>query len=107
MNMRMESETRQLPEILTLGDSESVRAQARHDWAKFDVRSCNCFDETDKRRMMSLVEQYPGGVSCFNTYVRRLGDSLTQLPTQNQHSDVSAFSATEFRWKSLDVTLSR
>merc|ERR1712107_556748 len=33
---------------------------------------CSCFDEEDKKRILNVIEQHPGGTSGFNQNIRKL-----------------------------------
>merc|ERR1712083_1097626 len=41
-------------------------------WESFDASSCDCFDATDKEKMVAIFAQGQGGLSRFNREVRSL-----------------------------------
>jgi hypothetical protein len=76
MTMFAKDETRELPEIITLGADECEHEVARGKWRDFDANACECFDPKDKARIFSRIGCLPGGVTAFNKQVKTVVDQL-------------------------------
>ena len=57
-------------------DGELERAAVASSWFGFDSQQCECFDPTDKVRILAVIERYPGGGVAFNFCIRRLATEL-------------------------------
>ena len=42
----------------------------------FDVKSCDCFDNNDKKRMLAAIEPHPSGAIGFNAVVHHMATDL-------------------------------
>eukprot|EP00927_Polykrikos_kofoidii_P075751 TRINITY_DN721_c0_g1_i2.p1 TRINITY_DN721_c0_g1~~TRINITY_DN721_c0_g1_i2.p1 ORF type:complete len:579 (-),score=31.55 TRINITY_DN721_c0_g1_i2:584-2320(-) len=72
-----EDRHRQAPVVLPLCEGYAEVAGVDEAWRSFDAASCECFVAEDKARIMEVIQQYPGGVSAFNAYIKVLvGDHV-------------------------------
>lgn len=79
------------PKVIILGESEGVRARVRHAWASFEVQECDCFDDADKARILTVVNKFPGGAFGFNDYIRGLAEQALQGGLDGGHRRIFAF----------------
>ena len=66
----------------------------RRDIGGFDAASTSCFDETDKERMLTLIEAGCGTLGAFSARVR---DLLTECVKRLEGSDSSQAEAANYR----------
>lgn len=76
VNMHMEDDSREVPIIITIGADDDERAHVRNSWMNFDVATCECAKEQDKRRMLAVIERHAEGVQGFNVHVNVLAANI-------------------------------
>jgi hypothetical protein len=76
MSMQLESQMRRAMHVILIGTDEAEKDKARQSWHLFNASACRCFNPDDKRRILGIVDQHPGGIQAFNSYIRSLADSL-------------------------------
>merc|ERR1719401_2166443 len=81
------------PIVLTIGADSAEHARVKQSWIKFDATACKCFDQSDKTRMLAVVEQYPGGVTAFNQHIRDVAMTLFGMSRKSLNQRRSARSA--------------
>jgi hypothetical protein len=71
-----DSDTRQVPVILTLGDSDAEHDLVKDLWFNFDVCQCQCFDQRDKTRILNVIEAFPGEAAASNVFIRNTAAAI-------------------------------
>ena len=74
---------RRPPTVLLLASDDVTMACVRISWLAFDVHSCDCFQASDRRRILDVIDRYPGGSFGFNGYIRGLTGSLFSSTSQS------------------------
>lgn len=76
MQTSLQDPSRHRPEVLVIGETDADKREARTAWRIFDVECCECFDSTDKARIMSVINSQVSGCSAFNDYIRSLAEQI-------------------------------
>lgn len=74
--MRIEDGNCHKPHVILLADDEHQNATLASSWLTFDSRKCECFDPADKKRILAIIDRYPGGATEFNSCIRDLAGEL-------------------------------
>ena len=97
VQMLVDDNTLKAPNVLTIGANDEEHALVREGWTTFDAAAFECFDNNDKKRIIAVVENHPGGVEAFNDHVRDLATKLfavsRALSVRHQSSSSTATSA--------------
>lgn len=78
MNMRAGDESRGNPLVLLLGQDDEERAQVVAGWLNFDITQCDCFQASDKDRILGVIDHYAGGATAFNKAIRDFATDVVQ-----------------------------
>ena len=74
--MRTEDDSCETPIFLPIGENENEHERVRGSWSNFDVKSCDCFDKNDKKRMLAAIARHPRGAIGFNSVVQHMATDL-------------------------------
>mmetsp|Transcript_16435 Transcript_16435/g.44166 ORF Transcript_16435/g.44166 Transcript_16435/m.44166 type:complete len:93 (-) Transcript_16435:124-402(-) len=77
--MALEDEGVAEPIVLVLGEDTKAQDSVRNSWLVFDVKSCNCFSEADKSRILAVIDRFPGGLQGFSEHIRKLARVLFDI----------------------------
>jgi hypothetical protein len=76
VQMHVDEEADTAPIIMTIGADSDDYAHVLDGWVHFDAADSQCFDPVDKKRILAVLENHPGGIDAFNGHVRGLGRRL-------------------------------
>ena len=51
----------QAPVVQTIGADAAQQTLVREGWRTFDSGDCDCFNIEDKKRILAVIAQHPGG----------------------------------------------
>lgn len=80
------------PNVIVIGDTAEERQHIRDGWKSFDASSCACLHQTDKDRIMSVVDRCPGGYQGFNKRVRKVAAKVFAVNRNVTESEVQRWS---------------
>eukprot|EP00929_Paragymnodinium_shiwhaense_P078991 TRINITY_DN41000_c0_g2_i2.p1 TRINITY_DN41000_c0_g2~~TRINITY_DN41000_c0_g2_i2.p1 ORF type:complete len:772 (+),score=32.34 TRINITY_DN41000_c0_g2_i2:68-2317(+) len=79
--MRMNDGLAQDIHVCLLGRDSDEEAAIVDGWLIFDFRTCQCFAEAAKQRILACIEK-DGGADGFNEYIRELSASIFETRTR-------------------------
>jgi hypothetical protein len=63
-------------QVIPLGADLTRKKDIWNTWSRFNCLTCNCFRQEDKDHIMKIIQEFPGGVECFNSAVVKLSKDV-------------------------------
>ena len=70
----------QAPDVKVLDETVTEQAVVRRKWLTFDAHHCNCFNATDKERILAVIGASDGAVLGFNKKMKAIAADVFATP---------------------------